>query len=675
VTRTIFLEGRAPPLVEWVRPVAKPEMERVATIRMRFSAMTQMLRLAVLALLVAAPIQPAIAQLDIPGYVPCYPGSSGTLATTHPSPLTVTINTRELRQRIHGFGASDAWSTQFVGGWPLEKREAIADLLFEAGLDESRDPKGIGLSTWRFNIGAGSTRQNNIRDIWRRADTFYNEDFSGYDWTRSPGQRWFLQAAKARGVEHMTAFVNSPPINMTKNGNAFAGTTSGTTNLRDDKVDDFASYLADILAHFRSAEGIDFSVISPVNEPQWDWQRDSGQEGNRYSTSDIKRVVDALAAQDLGKTRIEAPESGEHKYLYMDTLDDYIDAFFDPASPDYIGEHLGNSVAGHSYWSDTPQSGLVISRQILRGKLNHYGLEFAMSEYSILGNYGPGRDLGINPALYIARTAHYDLTIAEASSWQWWLGVSPYDYKDGLVYVDYRRLNGNFYESKMLWGLGNFSRFIRPEMMRVSTSRSDGSTPPQDVRGLMVSSYVDAPHNISVTVFVNWAQASKAVVLDFQGMEIDSLIPYVTSATDDLAPYKLLTPSDQIEIPAKSIVTLVAYHSALSLPPRKVNVSAQVAAVRVTRPGVIPVAILGESEFDVDEIDLTTLEFGPGGAQPAHRSGGHPGDVNEDGITDLVSHFNVREVSLAVGDEWACATGNTFDGRAFEGCDAIRTLP
>ena len=99
----------------------------------------------------------------------------------------------------------------------------------------------------------------------------------------------------------------------------------------------------------------------------------------------------------------------------MDSLDDYIDAFFDPNSPDYIGDHLGNTVAGHSYWSDTPSSGLVISRQILRGKLDRYGLEFAMSEYSILGNYGPGRDLGIQPALYIARTAHYDLTIAEGT--------------------------------------------------------------------------------------------------------------------------------------------------------------------------------------------------------------------------------------------------------------------
>jgi hypothetical protein len=97
--------------------------------------------------------------------------------------------------------------------------------------------------------------------------------------------------------------------------------------------------------------------------------------------------------------------------------------------------------------------------------------------------------------------------------------------------------------------------------------------------------------------------------------------------------------------------------------------------MRVARSGVIPVAVLGEPEFDVGEIDLETLECGPGGAQPAHRSGGHFSDVNDDGITDLVSHFKVKEVSLGVDDEMLCAAGNTFSGRAFEGCSAIRTLP
>jgi hypothetical protein len=102
-------------------------MEVIAMIRSGPSTMIQMFRLALLVALVAGPIRPAKAQLDIPGYVHCYPGSNGTLATTHPNPLIVTINTRELRQKIHHFGASDAWSAQFVGQWPFAKREAIAD--------------------------------------------------------------------------------------------------------------------------------------------------------------------------------------------------------------------------------------------------------------------------------------------------------------------------------------------------------------------------------------------------------------------------------------------------------------------------------------------------------------------------------------------------------------------
>ena len=160
-----------------------------------------MLRLAVSALFfAAAPTLSANAQLDIPGYVPCYPGSNGDLATTGSDPLTVTVATGDVRQTVESFGASDAWSIQFVGQWPIAKREAIADLLFETGLDANHDPRGIGLSTWRFNVGAGSSRQTFIRKPWRRADTFYNEDFTDYDWTRLPGQRWFLQAAKARGV-------------------------------------------------------------------------------------------------------------------------------------------------------------------------------------------------------------------------------------------------------------------------------------------------------------------------------------------------------------------------------------------------------------------------------------------------------------------------------------------
>jgi hypothetical protein len=89
--------------------------------------------------------------------------------------------------------------------------------------------------------------------------------------------------------------------------------------------------------------------------------------------------------------------------------------------------------------------------------------------------------------------------------------------------------------------------------------------------------------------------------------------------------------------------------------------------------GLIPVAILGSSTFDVADVDATSLAFGPDAAAPADRHGPHFADVNGDGLTDFVSFYRVRETGISFGADMACVSGETFDGRAFQGCDDIVT--
>jgi len=91
--------------------------------------------------------------------------------------------------------------------------------------------------------------------------------------------------------------------------------------------------------------------------------------------------------------------------------------------------------------------------------------------------------------------------------------------------------------------------------------------------------------------------------------------------------------------------------------------------------GNFPVAILGSDSFDVADVDVTTLAFGPSGAPFDHSRGPHFEDTNGDGFTDLTVHFRIKKTGIEFGDMMACLSGETLGGTPFRGCDAVRTVP
>jgi O-glycosyl hydrolase len=483
--------------------------------------------------------------------------------------ITVTIDPSQTFQTIDNFGASDAWSFQFLGNWPQDKKNAIADLLFSTDTTSSGEPKGIGLSLWRFNLGAGSEQQGSqsgIADEWRRAPSFLNADGS-YNWGNQSGQTWFLKAAKERGVEQFLGFFNSPPVQFTKNGKAFS--SDGQCNIDSTKYPAFSKYIADVIKGVQQNSGILFDYISPVNEPQWDW-KDGGQEGNPYDNDQIfglvKEMNQTFKAQNIS-TQIVIPEAGQIDFLIGDNnkpkRGNQVTAFFNSSSPDYAGnlENVSHHIDAHSYFTTSPYADAVALRKKLRDKIAEAKASYWMSEYCILGDNageinGNGRDLGIDPALYVARVIHNDLVNANASAWQWWTAVSAYDYKDGLIYIDKNKTDGQYYPSKILWALGNFSRFIRAGFERISIS-SPGLSDTDN--SLLMSAFRDKENKKMVVVIINSDVKEKKIKLDLKNTNISQFRPYITSESGNLKPGKSVNAKDIFTVPARSVVTLEGF--------------------------------------------------------------------------------------------------------------------
>jgi len=497
--------------------------------------------------------------------------------------LQVTIG--NTHQTIHSFGASDSWSSKFVGSWSnLTKKNQIADYLFSMDVDSGGNPKGIGLSLWRFNIGAGSSEQGDssgIADDYRREECFQNPDGT-YNWNKQQGQQWFMNAAKQRGVKYLLGFAVSPPVYMTTNGKAY-GTGSAQFNLNSSKFQNYADFLVQVCKHFQGTS-TPLDYLSPVNEPQWNWGASNNQEGTAASNTDIAGLVKILGPdlQTNGvNTHVVTGEAGQVTFLNTATTDnrgDQINQWFNPSSSNYIGNtpNVDNTISYHSYFTTCPENTLVQDRQAVNTSAGNTSpsIKLWMTEFGVLGDIcgvlnGYPRNTNIDYGLYVAKVIHNDLAVANTSSWQWWLAINPYNYSDGLVYINapsgaadpqLSKTDGLVSDSKQLWALGNYSRFVRPGMIRVDAVLNNQTDPVYAASNIMVSAYIDPVGKTLVIVIVN-TQANPSVISlgglgGSAGLTGSNFTAYVTSSTKNLQ--RSTMAASNIQLDARSVTTLTA---------------------------------------------------------------------------------------------------------------------
>ncbi|THV04799.1 glycoside hydrolase family 5 protein [Dendrothele bispora CBS 962.96] len=439
-------------------------------------------------------------------------------------------------QTFLGIGGSGAWWPNDLFQFPESVRQNLSSLLFSQS--------GLGLSSYRFNAGAGGVGVSNPT---RAPETFYVAP-GQYDFTKDAAGVYFLTQASNFGVPGLTMFANSAPAPLTVGG------TSCNSQFKDGTGEAYGTFLADVVQHFRS-EGILINLISPMNEPENSFgPAPCGQEGMLVLPTQRAEVInglwDALNARNM--TDVVGILADETSRLSLAVLE----------YPFWLSQVIDKvtALAHHTY--DFP-SDLGYSAYIADVKLFFSGKQTWMSEVCCTmgeaDGSGKGLSQGYDPtiknALLFSGMVFQSLVLAGEPHYDFWtlvskeIGCDPSQdvgcaaepnangWNDGLIYYDPNfATNGNheLYIKKQFWTYKHFGNFLKPGTQRLPITGSGSNS--DSMLAVSNSSTI-------VVIAMNTGSTDSTLSLTFPE-DVCATGGFRTSATEDFASIPAATRSN-----------------------------------------------------------------------------------------------------------------------------------
>jgi len=413
---------------------------------------------------------------------------------------SVTVDPTVQYQTLEGWGTSLAWFAHVMGGAPDETRSTLADLLFDPNT-------GLGLNIVRYNIGGGENPKYlppnpTFLEYRARVPGYKSSSSAGYDWTADPEQRWFLQAAIARGATHIEMNSNSAPYWMTNSGSV-TGSTDGTSdNLNPAYYDAFADYLATVAQHFQDDLDIQIRTVDPLNEPSAVfWKFGNRQEGCHFDRGTqntvVKKLGAALATKGV-KARVSASDESDIDDAYLSTF------AYDSTALSYMSQ-----INTHTY-SGSNRTGVMV-------KADDLGKTLWMSET------GDGDATGLTMSQGIIK----DMKEMQPTGWVYWQAIDDVSGPGwGMIRTDLNNPTDYSYAiNQKYYVMMNYSKFIRPGYTFIHNDNVN-----------TLSAYYKRTNTlVIVTTNATTADETRTYDLTRFGSVGGSATPYRTSSTEDLA--------------------------------------------------------------------------------------------------------------------------------------------
>jgi O-glycosyl hydrolase len=422
-------------------------------------------------------------------------------------------------QVIDGFGVSNAWL------YPpnASAKTAVYDALFSIS-------KGAGLSILRNRIPFRENPSNDDKFINKNADGTY-QSTAAADGSKTFSLNWtnwdlnntsgLIADIKAKGTDYqVTNFMSTPwtpPNNSVskwkvsdsyKTMNYSQPEVGGT--LDSSHYADYADVLADYVLGYNAKFGVDLSVLSLQNEPNFQCTYESAD----WTAAQLHDFLTTLKTEftkkgvftRLPNLKIMAPE-------YQNVKEDLIVPILNDSNTagvlGVVGVHQYEFAKSNAttYTPPTLTQSLAASKPI-------WMTEFSTAAWT--------QDASMTDGLIVARLVHMDLAVARMSAFlYWWAWGSGNGY---LVQVSGTQVT----VPKRLYALGQYSRFIRPGWSRIDAPASPAAN-------VYLSAFKSPAGDQIALVGINTGTSQATFALTIDAGSFGALTSYRTSASEDIA--------------------------------------------------------------------------------------------------------------------------------------------
>jgi len=457
---------------------------------------------------------------------PSHSRSPASTASAAPAASAkVTISVARQYQRMAGFGVSEGFGqAKTLMNEPATARQQALSLLFSPA-------QGAGLTILRNEISAdaGFTIEPKAPSSSTARPSYLTLAEVGQD----QGQLWLARQIKADyGVSDVFADAWSAPAFMKTNDSAIDGGTlcgvPGASCQSGDWRQAYADYLVQYAKDYAAA-GIPLSYVGPENETTIAPPQD-GMIMSPAQTDSLMGILGATLARSGLPTRAECCASIGWNYAQQFSAGLEADPAADTATALFTS---------HGYFVP-PGSPLPGWRKPVWE-----------TEWAPFGSapWDPAWDDGSASSGFTwAQNIYTGLTAANLSGFLYLWGASTTGQtgpNTGLVEVK----GDSVASSGRLWAFANYSRFIRPDAVRVGATTTG--------RGLEVTAFRNRDGSIAVVV-LNTAGRRQTAAFSLAGIGDAQVTPYLTDGAHQLAaqsPIRMRAGAFTAALPPRSLVT------------------------------------------------------------------------------------------------------------------------